>query len=339
MKLNNKHRLRMNLGIICSLAILTTSVPVLATGTENLENQSSSLQHELDNINSEILSMSAEIADIEMQIDDTNNAIVSTEEQLSIIKNTETEQYAEMEKRIQYMYENGSSTLLELLFSAENLADFVNKADFISNISSYDQEQLKALQDTITTYEEQQVALNEQRANLEAMETDLEYKRVTLTQKASATATSIATISAKIEQIKEQERAAAEAAAQAAAQAANPSGSTSSSSGSSSSGGSSASHPSYTYPTSGGALTPSKGVVYYNGHRETYYSQRVLPGYGLSIPGRHVASDGTIRDIDNYICVASSDLPKGTLVDTSLGMGKVYDSGCASGTIDIYTDW
>ena len=86
-------------------------------------------------------------------------------------------------------------------------------------------------------------------------------------------------------------------------------------------------------------LTKSKGVNYFNGYKETYYSQRVLPGGGLKIPGRHVASDGTIRDENNYICVASSDYKKGTIVETSLGTGKVYDSGCASGTIDIYTNW
>lgn len=86
-------------------------------------------------------------------------------------------------------------------------------------------------------------------------------------------------------------------------------------------------------------LTKSKGVNYFNGHKETYYSQRVLPGGGLKIPGRHVSSDGTIRDENNYICVASSDYKKGTIVETSLGTGKIYDSGCASGTIDIYTNW
>ena len=95
----------------------------------------------------------------------------------------------------------------------------------------------------------------------------------------------------------------------------------------------------YDMPSGGGVLTKKKGVNYYNGHRETYYSQKVLPGHGLKIPGRHVASDGTIRDSDGYICVASSDYPKGTVVKTSLGPGKVYDSGCASGTIDLYTDW
>lgn len=88
-----------------------------------------------------------------------------------------------------------------------------------------------------------------------------------------------------------------------------------------------------------GVLTKSKGVNYFNGHKETWYSQRVLPGGGLKIPGRHVNAQGLVCDGDGYICVASSDYPKGTIVETSLGTGKVYDCGCASGIIDIYTDW
>ena len=86
-------------------------------------------------------------------------------------------------------------------------------------------------------------------------------------------------------------------------------------------------------------LTKSKGVVYFNGHKETWYSQKVLPGGGLKIPGRHVDSRGLVCDGDGYICIASSDYKKGTIVETSLGTGKVYDSGCASGTIDIYCNW
>ena len=95
------------------------------------------------------------------------------------------------------------------------------------------------------------------------------------------------------------------------------------------------------YNVSSNPLTAHKGVVYYNGHRETYYSQRVLPGNALKIPGRHVADDGTIRDEDGYICVAAntSYMKKGTVLMTSLGPAKVYDCGCAYGTIDIYVNW
>lgn len=88
-------------------------------------------------------------------------------------------------------------------------------------------------------------------------------------------------------------------------------------------------------------LTRSNGVVYFMGHRETWYSTNEASGKATAweIPGKHVADDGTIRDADGYICVASSDHRHGTIVMTSVGPGKVYDTGCSHGTIDVYTTW
>lgn len=91
--------------------------------------------------------------------------------------------------------------------------------------------------------------------------------------------------------------------------------------------------------SSNGVLTKSGGVNYFNGQKETYYSQRVLPGGGLDIPGRHVASDGTIRDENDYIVVASDRQGKGETGTCSLGEYKVYDTGVGHDGIDIYTDW
>lgn len=95
------------------------------------------------------------------------------------------------------------------------------------------------------------------------------------------------------------------------------------------------------YNVSSNPLSVSKGALYFNGHKETYYSQRVLPGNSLAIPGRHVADDGTVRDADGFICVAAdySYLSYGSIVMTSLGPAKVYDTGCAAGTVDVYVDW
>lgn len=90
-----------------------------------------------------------------------------------------------------------------------------------------------------------------------------------------------------------------------------------------------------------GHLTRSNGSIRVFGHRETWYSTNESAGQAtaVSIPGKHVADDGTIRDADGYICVASSDLPFYSIVMTSVGPGKVYDCGCSSGTIDVYTTW
>ena len=82
------------------------------------------------------------------------------------------------------------------------------------------------------------------------------------------------------------------------------------------------------------------GVVYYGDYKWTWYSERVLPGGGLKIPGRHNDENGYICDEDGYICLASSTLSKGTILNTPFGkQGKIYDSGCAVGTVDVYVGW
>lgn len=81
----------------------------------------------------------------------------------------------------------------------------------------------------------------------------------------------------------------------------------------------------------------SQGVIYQNGIRYTYYSSNVL--YHYRTPEWTAGSDGIYRDNTGYIVVASSDHSQGSVVSTPFGAGKVYDSGCASGTIDIYTNF
>ena len=71
-------------------------------------------------------------------------------------------------------------------------------------------------------------------------------------------------------------------------------------------------------------LTRAKGKVTFNGHFETWYSQKRLPGHGLNIPGRHVTGDGLVRDGNGL---------------TSLGTGKRYDTCNTPNTVDIYTNW
>lgn len=79
------------------------------------------------------------------------------------------------------------------------------------------------------------------------------------------------------------------------------------------------------------------GVINWNGYKFTYYSQSVLPGGGLRIPGRHVNESGYVADKDGYIVLAN-DAPKGTVISTPFGyMGKVYDRGTYGNHFDVYT--
>ena len=64
------------------------------------------------------------------------------------------------------MYEHGNATLLEMLFSAENMADFINKADFIENLSEYDKTALDDLKNIYKNIEDQKNTLETQQDSL-----------------------------------------------------------------------------------------------------------------------------------------------------------------------------
>lgn len=81
------------------------------------------------------------------------------------------------------------------------------------------------------------------------------------------------------------------------------------------------------------------GKLVFGGFYWTFYSQRVLPGGGLNIPGRHVDSEGFVCDGDGYICLASPYGPDHSVYLTPFGRyGKAYDY-CPEGNMDVYVDW
>lgn len=70
---------------------------------------------------------------------------------------------------------------------------------------------------------------------------------------------------------------------------------------------------------------------------ETWYSSQVAYHYRT---GEWTADDeGYYRDAEGYYVVASDDYPEGSVVTTSKGEAKVYDSGTDSGNIDMYVAW
>ena len=83
------------------------------------------------------------------------------------------------------------------------------------------------------------------------------------------------------------------------------------------------------------------GRIPWGGWSWTWYSERILPGYGLRIPGRHTDALGYVRDGDGYLCLASDVLRKGTVIETPFGgYGRVYDCGCGNDyTVDVYVGW
>lgn len=84
-----------------------------------------------------------------------------------------------------------------------------------------------------------------------------------------------------------------------------------------------------------------QGVISWNGWNWTYYLMSMFPGStSTPVEGRYVNNDGFVCDSEGYIILASADLSPYTVVETPFGYtGKVYDTGCPSGVLDVYTNW
>lgn len=224
MNLHTKRRLKAGVALLCS-ATMTFALATpysFADEKETLENKTSDLQSQLAGINQDLLKISDEISDTQMRVTIVNSEILRSEDELTISQQNEDQQYENMKSRIKYMYENGNSSMLELLFSAESMSDLLNKADFIQNISQYDRDMLNELQNIHADIENQKMALQNQQASLNNLENELQQQQATLQQKADETSTDLAQFQAQLQQIREQEaaKAAAEAAAKAQQEAA-----------------------------------------------------------------------------------------------------------------------
>lgn len=221
MKSYKKRLIQSGTALLCSFAIVLSAFPTFADDTiDSLEGQTSDLEDELAGINNEILALSDQISTTEMQVEILAGEIARTNDELAEAEANEEKQYSDMKTRIKYMYEHRNATLLEMLFSAEDMSDFLNKADFIENLSEYDRTALNNLKSVHKQIEDEKRTLDLQEESLNTLQADLLSQKEALQAKAEATSTDLADVQARLKTAREEEaaRIAAEEAARIAAE-------------------------------------------------------------------------------------------------------------------------
>ncbi len=143
---------------------------------------------------------------MEEQLIETGEKITQTEEDLEAAEAKAEEQYADMKLRIKFMYEYGGADMLEALLSAEDFSDFINQADYISNVNSYDRQKLNELKETQEEIASLKETLETEQSNLEERQKEYQTEQDRVNNELEAK-------SAEIDNFDEQIQAAAEAAA------------------------------------------------------------------------------------------------------------------------------
>lgn len=178
---------------------------------DSLEKQTNGLQNQLDSLNQDLTSLSAEITDLASKIEDTDASVQKAELDLAAAKLDEQLQYDAMKKRIKYMYETGNTSLLQIIFSSESMGDFLNKAEFVKNITEYDRNMLDELQKVHDLVAKKDSDLRAEQASLEEMKANLDQQEQELNDKIASTSGELQASSEALAKAKEAQAAAAAA--------------------------------------------------------------------------------------------------------------------------------
>ena len=134
------------------------------------ESEKKSLAEQLNAIVKDMKSSKEKLAKKQEEIE-------KAEEELLQAKVEENNQYESMKKRIKFMYENGSTKILEVLIESDSIGDFLNKAEYAQQLSEYDRDQLTAFQEAVKEVEKEEELLKGEYAELETLQKDLIKKQ------------------------------------------------------------------------------------------------------------------------------------------------------------------
>lgn len=143
-----------------------------------LENSQEDVETKIVDLDTKMTSITNQMNDLESRLDAKNAAIANTETLLAQSEEDAENQYENMKLRIQYMYENtGNMSYMELFCSSGSVAEFLDAAEYVYQISEYDRQMLEQYQSTIELVAETKSQLEQEYADLAMMQAQLEDQK------------------------------------------------------------------------------------------------------------------------------------------------------------------
>ena len=332
-----------------------------------IEKKQNEIKAQLGNLNAELVDTLLTLELLEADLERKQQEIDEAQAEYERVKKLEEDQYQAMKYRIRFMYEKEETSYIQMLLEAENITDFLNKADFVRYVSEYDDTKLDEYQDTKEMVAETKAILEEEQAELEEVQEAQQIYKADLDQKIAAAKTKAADFeselanaqakareyqntikeqSAKIKKLQEEEekRLRAEAAAREESSAETTN--------SANSGGSQSSN------TSGGSATTATGsgngaaIANYalqfvgnpyvfggtsltNGADCSGFTQSVHKHFGISIPRSSPAQANSGKGVSLSAIQAGDVIYYGGHVGIYIGGGKIVHASTAKTGIKV----
>ncbi len=110
---------------------------------KELEAQRTNLKNYVKQLDSNLEKIEQNIADLKLKITEKEAEITVAEAQLAEAQDNEKSQQESMVSHIRMVYEKGNPQMLDMLLRSVSFGDFLNKADYVERVMSYEQQRLQ----------------------------------------------------------------------------------------------------------------------------------------------------------------------------------------------------
>ncbi len=179
---------------------LNDSISQAQEDLNDIQQEKSDTLNQVENLMSQISDYQSDIDELDSQITSLQNKIKEAQKQIKADEEEYKKQQAALDERLVTMYENGDISYLDVLLSASSLTDFISSYYIVSELTSYDTEMLKQV-------EEEKQKIETEKTELENSKTSLDEAKKNKEAKASALKVAKKEKEAKASELSESEKA------------------------------------------------------------------------------------------------------------------------------------
>lgn len=114
---------------------------------DNLEENRENTQSEAEGLDGELISLLVDLSLLEDDIADMKVQIRNTDKEYQEARKRQEQQYELMKKRIQFLYEQGRITYLDILLKAKGIGDLVRETEYTRQLYEYDRDMILDYED------------------------------------------------------------------------------------------------------------------------------------------------------------------------------------------------
>ena len=161
------------------------------------------LEGDLQNLNTNLQALANEMNRLEEEILKKQNEVRIAEQELETAEKQCDKQYEDMKTRIQYIYENGEVSVLELMLVSNSFSDYLNHKEYAAQIYTYDRQKMTEFEQLQKEVEERKVILEQEEQTLLTLKEALEKNQTKVNGMIASTEKHILETNEEIEEAQE----------------------------------------------------------------------------------------------------------------------------------------